>query len=837
MANFLRNLRFDLFSFVFGSVFGLLILIIIQKLRPIHKTFRRRYKEESQTSLTTTQKANEVIYLNDIIRQAQEWHIAYRLFALDEIIIEPRLLPPPIPPEAYEYPSSEDITDQVIPFMPELPELASFYHAPTLSLPEALINNTNLAITSQPGCGKTVALAYLATLVARHETGIDFLSNTMPVLVHIADLVLPARNPEDILATLVNAISEKHNHLTLPRLKKLVFSIFTQKRALLLLDGLDELSPPLMAFAISYLNALLNKFPSTRIVVAASPLHLDGLIALGFVPIPLASWNQDERNLFTQRWGDQWTHLISKPQQIEKFASNPLLLTGWLLYNSTILTPLELTLKVWAGYEGDSLGSNPRDSFEAFISRITKNSSPKVRPALEELAMQMLLSMEPITSKNHAEGWLAGSINRPKPMLDKDTIDKASYEGKQERIRVSGSLPSLIECGLVIKRSEDRITFIHIEIAGYLARLLLYQSNCGNQLVLQPDWTGRITSLKYLSLIDSQSLWMNDFIVGENIDPLLQGLLSAAKWLRFCPEKLAWVPDILRKLVGYLQNENIPYGLKSRIITVLITSSNQGIPILMRQLLSSLQLDLKQLACLGCGLLNDRKAVPQIIQLIQDSPLSLCRAALLSLAAIDDKTGLEAVAYTLLHGNDGQRRAAAEALSNHSEDGHPSLEEGISIEDPMVRRASIFGLARIKQPWTIKILEKLTAEDPQWMVQDIAEQVISSYKKPNPRIPVNLPELTKIPWLINFAAERGIGVAPGQAAYELLCLALKEGNESQRLAAIYYLGRQPEEKAVLPLYHLYYQIWGPMRETSLAALWSITSAGIKLPPPIQYDLH
>ena len=51
-----------------------------------------------------------------------------------------------------------------------------------------------------------------------------------------------------------------------------------------------------------------------------------------------------------------------------------------------------------------------------------------------------------------------------------------------------------------------------------------------------------------------------------------------------------------------------------------------------------------------------------------------------------------------------------------------------------------------------------------------------------------LPELPQTPWLIEFASEREVGVAPGKPAFQLLERAIIEGNRDQRLAAIYYLG-------------------------------------------------
>jgi hypothetical protein len=56
---------------------------------------------------------------------------------------------------------------------------------------------------------------------------------------------------------------------------------------------------------------------------------------------------------------------------------------------------------------------------------------------------------------------------------------------------------------------------------------------------------------------------------------------------------------------------------------------------------------------------------------------------------------LEQVATALLHGDDDLRRASAEAFANHPEEGYPLLRDGVTLDDLLVRRATVFGLFRI----------------------------------------------------------------------------------------------------------------------------------------------
>ena len=111
-------------------------------------------------------------------------HLAAPLFALDEILQEPRILAPPPHIEPNGLIATEDAVTLTLPYMPSWPELAAVYNAPTLTLAQAFSGGMNLVIIGQPGIGKTVAIAHLASLAANRseELGslkeVDSLSNS-----------------------------------------------------------------------------------------------------------------------------------------------------------------------------------------------------------------------------------------------------------------------------------------------------------------------------------------------------------------------------------------------------------------------------------------------------------------------------------------------------------------------------------------------------------------------------------------------------------------------------------------------------------------------------------
>jgi hypothetical protein len=446
------------------------------------------------------------------------------------------------------------------------------------------------------------------------------------------------------------------------------------------------------------------------------------------------------------------------------------------------------------------------------------------------LASKMILSMQLIASVASVEAWLSGA----------DAIDghKDSEESvEQERTRLSSALTSLINSGLIHHYATNQIRFRHPVLVAYLASQSLIQHEGAPQLMKQPKWSAQEITLQYMAVQDFQASWVLEQIKeDESIDPLLGKLLTIARALRDAPEKSAWSSELLRRLASTLQKETLSNNVKARVISALVNSNYPGVPVLLRKLLSSPQGELRHLAALGNGILRDAKSISDLIKLIDDPSPQISRSAILALVSIGEGPALDAVGYTLLHGEESQQQSAAEALSNHFEEGHPTLEEGSRHENPAVRHAVVFGLARIGQPWAMDILQKLQTEDDQWLVQDAASQMIEATTAPNSRLPSKLPPLTQTPWLIEFAAEKGIGVAPGKAAFDLLYQALLEGNDEQRLSALYYLKYQGDDSAIMPVYEIFYSEKGELREAAWDVLWHLTAYGVKLPAPVQFGL-
>jgi hypothetical protein len=188
------------------------------------------------------------------------------------------------------------------------------------------------------------------------------------------------------------------------------------------------------------------------------------------------------------------------------------------------------------------------------------------------------------------------------------------------------------------------------------------------------------------------------------------------------------------------------------------------------------------------------------------------------------------VTTALLEANDEVRRAAAEALAQHPAEGYPVLKDGTTFEDVQVRRAVVFGLARIHEPWAEEIIATIQTEDEQWVVRNAAIQMIEDQKLAKAALPKDLPPIHEMPWLIAFAGERGMGLSPGQSGWDMLEVALREGTEEEQLAVMYIYRRFPSEsyKSIPVLLDLLAGPEGEIREAAYDTLWHLHANGIPL---------
>src|SRR5688572_21096702 len=181
------NFALESFSFIVGFLTASLFWFIVARIRPIWEEMRTGVKENREVARSRKTSSVEENHRRLTFRRAQAMHLAAPLFALDEVLQEPLLIAPPPIVEPGASPKFEDVISQTVPYLPSWPEIAAVYTPQTLTVPQMLGGNSNIIIIGQPGAGKTVALAHLASLAANQSEQLGDHQNLVPFLLHVAD--------------------------------------------------------------------------------------------------------------------------------------------------------------------------------------------------------------------------------------------------------------------------------------------------------------------------------------------------------------------------------------------------------------------------------------------------------------------------------------------------------------------------------------------------------------------------------------------------------------------------------------------------------------------------
>lgn len=228
---------------------------------------------------------------------------------------------------------------------------------------ELLQQARHLVILGGPGSGKTILFSYLALAYAQdrlYGTGMvkDILgideSDYLPILLPLRNLGwylkdIDTTPSKDGPGLLINYLREYYQSQSIDLSTDFFFSPLESGRAILLLDGLDEIADPEPKNRVArIIEGITKRYPNIRVLVSSRVAGYTGSSRLGtnFSVEMLSNFNEEQAKKFIEAWfrttsprpGDtdsgsaktvesKLLHLLYSNPHLGEFRTNPLLLT------------------------------------------------------------------------------------------------------------------------------------------------------------------------------------------------------------------------------------------------------------------------------------------------------------------------------------------------------------------------------------------------------------------------------------------------------------------------------------------------------------------------------
>ncbi len=819
---------FDPLSFVIGLLVAFLLVALAYGFRAQMTRFWNRIKGKAKQLLQRLTANMASRYSVNAIEDAQTRHLFAALTSFDKIYVEPRLHAPLAP--------LSDGSERV-----------------SLSPLQATRACDRLAVIGCPGSGRTALLNHLLLLQATklHASGEG---TRVPVYIYLPVLANYLPKSDDELADSAEADSGE-NRETAPAERLVQTALGSMPRAvatgvtrwlrrqvvagnaLILLDGWDEVPVTDRPVVTSWIQELYAASPGNRLVVTAGERGYAPLVNAGFVPLRPAPWTDRQLTYLAQRWSE------ASPFKDDGREVSPPAIS----YILTPPTPLEASVELVIRLRGQSPANTPAGKMTQVLDLLVPPPEtdekghvtwpPETgRRALGRLALTATEQGRLTLEREEIQSTVTAAMPRPRFYRDEEQEDgivrqeseATRQEQEQRTLQIVDCCRALTATGAPIRSWDNQqYYFSHPLVAAHLAAS--YLATEATPVVDHADDTAWFYVLRF-------------YVGGASAAPLINRLLSipddiflshlwrAAELLAASPPgEEPWRAGILARLAQLFLNARLPALLRERCLTALVNSQEAGVGLLFKQALSNPDVTLRAGAILGLGALRREQDLNLIHAALADANREVRLAAVRALEVLARKgneTALELIVTAMIEAEGQVQREAAEALAGLGAEGHAVLRDAARDDDLTIRRASVYGLTAVGEPWAREIVAKMQHGDDEWLVRNAAMDALAVMHAWDDTaassVEVALPQAESEPWLINWASERGEGTGVGDAALATLIRALTEGDLATRHMALDTLARLGNPRTADVLRKTLRDPEPSVRDAALIALYEIS---------------
>ena len=432
-------MRFDFGSFIIGAIVAFAISFVAyrrrEELSALWAKIRARF-EAFKNQLTA---GVEQRYSKALVTYCDQLSLAYEQAEFDAAYVAQQFDAPPARP------SLNPIDPAALQPVP---------------VAVALRSTQRLVVLGQSGTGRTTLLARIARIHANKQAPEELGTiNRLPLLLHLAEIDWAKANDKDPLGTLIPAATAHVPSLIAPNVGNLMKGRVRRGTAILLLDGLDEITPQQRARCVPWLAALLSQFPNNQVVITTGLLGYGALQNMGFAALKLADWTFREVDQFTQNW----IAVLSGGRQDRK------IVTEAVRHMSDLTaSPIDLTLALIDWRTRTRFPTSRIETYDHWLERA-------VRPAG---ATEDLLSADKLSAALGKVAWTLYQEQRwdigfdeiqqaIEVVLPTPAEDQSAKTSTAPAANIARSIAD--KSGLFMPFGADAYTFAHRRLAAYLA--------------------------------------------------------------------------------------------------------------------------------------------------------------------------------------------------------------------------------------------------------------------------------------------------------------------------------------------------------------------------------
>ena len=793
MINWLRVFQLEKFSFILGFFAATLLWFIFSK--------AKKWLPEIKTSLTNFQiKFNKsqnfgllIAIKKDTIRRAQSNHIGSKLFSLDEIVIEPLVFLTDQRQILHDSGIFDIDISETIPNVPELPQINRNYIFPKIRITELIQTENNIIISGIPGSGKSTCLAYLASKLAENSNLCGNQGGKTPFYFHILETDILNHPDITIYEAIYKVFSQYVPNIHLPKLAKFIHDEINSNNAIIMIDGIDELYKEEAEKVFEFILRTSKTRQLLKFVITTSPYFIGNLAHENFLSVEISPFSNKNVNDLNAKWISHWyKNIISNNKNLPLIIKEKLLV-NWTKLDLPNYTPLEYTLFIWGALTGDLQGYDTLSIYQSHFLRIFQNNfQPEI---LGEIACRF--------------------INEKKSIINSKGFD-------------SNLINRLLDWG-IIQKYNDSFYFNHLDFLGYTANLNAKCLPLGKSISKLSRNPIDFTYASFLSSQENGFGWIEE-VIYEDQTAINFNLLLIIPWLRHTTKKTIWRITLFKMIMRYLSISSIPLSIKYRYISAFMFSNDNSFGIILKQLLTNNDINLKKLALMSMGFFTSSQPLLQDgINELSGYSNDLMKYLVLVLSTNSDEVNLDSLARLLLSADENIRKLISQCLANMNEQANDVLKDAITMDDILVRRSAIYGLVHLNDIWVYDILKKLTVEDSQWVIRDMANQAFEYINTPKvilPKIKNNLHELN---WIIQFAANKNIGISPDSDPTQILSSLLITGNEMEKRKTLSIIPDYFDYSIYPLILNLVFSENLQLSNEAIVSIWRIFQSGYDFP--------